>query len=137
MATFALGAWIVQILGGAYLWSFTTGVNRPESNARATRLPRSLLFVHPLLGVVGLFVWIAFLASDEPVLAWVAFAGLLVGGGIGSFLAFRTFQDRPRGPVGSPDVRRAEHQMPVPAIGLHGFLAVVTVLAVLVAALQA
>jgi drug/metabolite transporter (DMT)-like permease len=149
---FALGIWIVTILGGAYLWSFTTGINRPESNARATRLPRSLLFIHPLLALTGLVLWIGYVVSDEPPFAWSALAVLLVGGGIGSFLAHRTLRDRPRAPLAAAAVteppstpqealaandRRAEHQMPVPAIVLHGVLAVGTIVAVLVAALQA
>lgn len=153
MTNFALGAWIVTLLVGAYLWSYTTGVKRPESTARSSNLPPLVLFVHPLLAIGGLGLWIGWLLSNEIALAWVAVADLAVVIALGSFLGLRTLLARPghasiqppRKPRDAPrdpaevaaDRAIAEHQIPTPAIAAHSLLALVTFVSVLIATLAA
>jgi hypothetical protein len=138
MDNFTLGIWIVTAAGGAYLWSFTTGVGRPESNARASRLPPSLLFFHPLLALAGLAVWIAYVVRDYDVLPWIAFADLVVVATLGDILLVRTLRGRREqepAAVGA-DRRLAERQIPRVALVVHGVLAVTTMVCVLVVALS-
>lgn len=149
MAGLILGIWIVTATGGAFLWSFTTGVGRPESVARASALPSLPLFVHPLIGLAGLSVWIAHLYHGGDVLPWVALALLISGAIVGDVLLMRTL--RPRRVFGqvpteqaphlsaeenaAANRRRAEDLMPRPVIVLHGVLAVVLMALVLLYAL--
>jgi hypothetical protein len=140
MAGLILGIWIITAVGGTFLWSFTTGVGRPESVARTSSLSPLLLFAHPLIGLTGMTVWIAYLYQGGDVLPWVAFALLVTGAVVGDVLLMRTL--RPRrvfgataqgDPVGNR--RRAEDLMPRPVIVLHGVLAVVLMGLVLLYAL--
>jgi len=143
-----LGIWIVTLVGGAYLWSFTTGVGRPESNARASELPAWALFVHPVLALSGLGIWIGYLFTGGDVVPWVAFGWLVLTAAVGFLMAGRTLHGR-RSRGGRPateraathpgldpaDVRYAEDQMPAPVIAGHGLLAFATMAMVLLVAL--
>lgn len=154
MAEFVLGAWITTAIAGAYMWSFTTGAHRPESNARASGLPASLLFIHPALALSGLGFWIAYVVRDVTALAWVAIAAAGLAALIGDVLLMRTVRGRreraaqraarkqrrkelvaagkdgPDGrdlpPLDTPDERLQEEQIPELAIAVHGVLAVLT-----------
>lgn len=164
MAEFVLGAWVTTALAGAYMWSFTTGAHRPESNARASGLPPSLLFIHPALALGGLGFWIAYVVRDITALAWVAIAAAGLAALIGDVLLVRTVRGRrersaqraaraerrrelaaagkggPDGrdlpPLDTPDERLVEEQIPEPAIGVHGLLAVLTLGGALIEAIR-
>jgi hypothetical protein len=152
MAGFILGLWIVQAFGGAYMWSYTTGAGRPESPARLSALPAWALFLHPLIGVTGLVIWIAYLYSDEETLTWVALGGLVAGALVGDLLASRTLRSRRHVAVygavpGSVDTvrsgddaelansTRVEDLIPRPVIVVHGLLAGLLIVLVLLQAL--
>ncbi|QCW49802.1 hypothetical protein FE634_04145 [Nocardioides dongxiaopingii] len=129
MAEAALGMWIVTALGGTYLFLFTTDAHRPEAGSPTTALSPFLLFVHPLVALVGIAMWIAHLQLRDDVLPWLGLADLLVGAALGEVLLARTLRGARQGPV------RSEDRMPRPAIALHGVLAAVTILLVLLVAL--
>lgn len=151
MAELILGLWILQALLGAYMWSFTLGVGRPESTARVSSLPAPILFLHPFLALTGLVIWVAYLYSDAHALTWVAFGVLLVVAGLGDVMALRTFRhrrDQERGAVpprldpghtaaetAVANQTIAEKQIPVPVILLHGLNGLTIIALVLVKAI--
>ena len=98
-----------------------------------------LILSHFGLAATGLVIWIAYLASDNDTLAWIAFVILAVVALLGWTMFAIWYQRRQaRGAVteavdpGTP----AEHHFPVSVIALHGVLAVTTVLLVLLTALE-
>ncbi len=124
----ALLAWVVTALGGASLlvqWLRHGGLHQREG-IRAVRL-----FAHAGLAVGGVGLWIAFVVSDEGVLAWLA-VGLLVAVallGATMFVIWLRGQNR-REHTTVP----AETSFPVPIVLLHGGLGLSTLaLAVLAA----
>lgn len=138
----ALVAWIVTAGGGIYLvatWLAAGGVSgRGEA---ATRLPVPVVFAHALVAVVGLILWIIYLVTDTRALAWVSFVLLLVIAVAGlvmvmrwlpAFQARRAIASGSGVQVGAPP----EARFPVAVVGLHGVLAVATVVLVLLSALQ-
>ena len=130
MAEAALGLWIVTAIGGVYLWSYATGVGRAEDGSPTSDLSPLVLFVHPLLELSGLAVWIAYVSADEPALAWVAFAILISVALLGDVLLAKTIRGR-------GGRQRAEDRMPKPAIAAHGLLAGLTIVLVFLEALRA
>lgn len=151
MAGLILGIWILTASGGAFMWLYTTGVGRPESVARGSTLPPLVLFLHPLLALTGLVVWIAYLYTGGDVLPWVAFADLVVVALLGDVLLARTLKPRKHAVRGAvPPERDSGHTLvetreannrlvedaiPRPAIAVHGLLAVVLMVLVLLTAL--
>lgn len=143
MAEFAVGAWIVTIFVGAYMFGFTADAGRPESSARRTDLPPLVLFTHPTLALAGLAAQIAFLVSGLAALAWTAFAFLVLTVLLGDVLLVRTLR-APREQTAAAtlsrdpaDRRRAEDRIPHSAMLVHGVLAVALVGAVLTEAVRA
>lgn len=148
MAGWALGTWILTAVGGAYLWSLTAGANREESTARASNLPPSVLFLHPLLALAGLCVWIGYLYTGADELPWVAFTILVLTAVLGGLLHLRTvrrtkvhvpsLQSPDMTPAENAQANRArvEDRMPRPMIHLHGALAGLTLVLVLLEALD-
>lgn len=137
----ALIAWIVTAGGGFFLigaWLAKGGI--AQQRDRTTRFSAPLVFGHPLLAAAGLVVWIAFLVSDDnEALAWTAF-GLLVPIALSGFALFaRWLSDRrtlARSATGATATPAEQHQ-PAPVVLAHGALAVVTVVLVLLAAIDA
>ncbi|MCD4525222.1 hypothetical protein [Nocardioides sp. cx-173] len=150
MAGFILGLWIVTAVGGSYLWSFTTGVGRPESTARSSSLPPSVLFLHPLVGLTGFSTWVGYLYVGGDVLPWVAFGLLVTGALLGDVLVMRTLRPRAPALLGAvpadqdpehsldenavANARRAEDLIPRPVIVMHGVLAALLMLLVFLVA---
>lgn len=140
MATLTLGLWICTAIAGTYLFWFASDAGRTGTGARATHLPQLALFVHPLLGLGGLVVWIAHVVTGSTARAWVGVAGLALGGLLGGFLGLRT--ERPRhedaarlhaavarggvGPQSLADLTYAEQRIPRAAVAAHGLLAAAT-----------
>lgn len=141
VSNFVMGLLVVQGLLGMYLFSFTTDAERPESNARRTRLPSPLLVVHPLIAGIGVIVWILWLTRGGDALPWVMLGILLVGGSIGSVLGIKTLRKAPDPVAVSPadpaEARLAEKRIPLPAIAAHGLVALTLIVCVLVVALGA
>ncbi|MBA2294711.1 MAG: hypothetical protein H0W16_06225 [Actinobacteria bacterium] len=122
MSWAALGAWLATTIGGATLavqWIRHGGPGQ-DGGIRSTRL-----LGHASLAVLGLALWIAYLASDRELLAWIAVVLLAVVAAIGfSMLAMWL-----RGRSGSDHTRLpAEASFPLPLVLGHGALGVTTLL---------
>jgi hypothetical protein len=146
MSVVALVTWVVTAGLGFFMlatWVRGGGVRvgaASASSARAaaptghpsgTRFPPPLVFGHFLLAATGLVLWIVYLATDSHALAWVAFVILLVVAGAGDVLFLRWYRDRGRSAAELP-----EQGIPTPVVYLHGLFAVVTIVLVLLSALE-
>jgi hypothetical protein len=141
MRVVALISWFVTALAGATLlsiWVARGGLRQQGQGAGASRFPPALIFGHGLLAATGLIIWIIYLATDTDGLRWVAFAILLVVATLGFTMATRWRQERAaaEAATGQPitDLPPEQH-FPVALIGLHGLLAVTTLVLVLLTAL--
>jgi manganese efflux pump family protein len=107
---------------------------------RATHFPPARVFTHFLLAAGGLVVWIVYLVTDNSLLAWVAFADLVLVALLGGLLVIRWARDgrvamRAGGRSDAVEVDLAEQHIPRPPVLLHGVFAVSTVVLVLLSAL--
>ena len=97
-----------------------------------------MLLSHFLLAATGLVIWIVYLAADKDALKWIAFVILAVVALLGwTMFAIWWRRRQARGAVReavSPDTP-AEQHFPVGIVGLHGFLAVTTVVLVFLTAI--
>lgn len=135
----ALIAWVVTAGGGFVLlsiWLARGGMQRAQEAGNRIRPP--LILSHFLFAAGGLVVWIIYLISDNHALAWIAFAILAVVAVLGFTMFAIWLRRRQAGTngteVATPDVP-AEQHFPVSVVGLHGLLAVTTVVLVLLTAL--
>ncbi|MGP4021980.1 hypothetical protein [Actinomadura sp. 3N407] len=143
MSIAALVTWLATALGGFYMlgtW-IARGGAKPDGSSR---LPVPVIFGHFLLAVAGLIVWVIYLFADGPALAWTAFAILLPVALLG-FVMFARWLAVTRAPAvrtarGGPGAAAAdvpaERAFPIPVVLGHGLLAVVTLVLVLLTALQ-
>ena len=103
------------------------------------RIRPPLILSHFLLAAGGLVVWIIYLISDNDSLAWIAFAILAVVAVLG-FTMFAIWLRRRQAGTNGAEVATpgvpAEQHFPVSVVGLHGLLAVTTVVLVLLTALD-
>ncbi|WP_405431270.1 hypothetical protein [Micromonospora sp. NBC_00617] len=126
MAIAALVTWLITAVGGFVMlgtW-ISHGGHRPGSGSR---LAPGLVFGHFALAVIGLVLWIAYLAVDNDVLAWVAFGALLPVALLGFTMLARWIPARRSG--------TAESRFPVPVVIGHGLFAVATLVLAALAAL--
>jgi manganese efflux pump family protein len=130
MKVVALISWIVTALAGATLfgiWVARGGLR--EQGEAASQFPRPLILGHPILAATGLILWIIYLATDSDALRWVAFAILLVVLALGFTMARLWRQERAAVEAATGADRTVfppEQHFPVALIGLHGLLALTT-----------
>src|ERR671929_1952552 len=98
----ALVTWVLTAGGGFVmlgLWLKHGGMQQADQPGARIRPPRILS--HFGLAATGLVIWIIYVASDSEVLAWIAFALLLIVAALGfSMLAIWLRQRRqPAAPV--------------------------------------
>jgi hypothetical protein len=140
----ALIAWVATAGGGFVLlaiWLSRGGMQQAD-RAAGSRIRPPLILSHFLLAATGLVIWIIYVATDSDALAWVAFVLLAVVALLGFTMFAIWYQRRQRGPAaatgvtGSPGSSEAppEQHFPVPIVGLHGLLAVTTVVLVFLTA---
>jgi hypothetical protein len=106
---------------------------------QSTGIRPYLILSHFGLAATGLVIWIAYLASDNDTLAWIAFVILALVAVLGWTMFAIWYQRRKaRGAVAETvdPTTPAEQHFPVSVIALHGVLAVTTVLLVLLTALE-
>lgn len=145
MAVAALILWVLTAGGGFYLlgtWFVKGGLRQ---RPRSTHLPPQALFGHFLLAVAGLVVWIVYLITGLPTLAWAAFVLLVLVALLGFVMFARwlpVYRAQPtRAPSPGPgataasDAQPPERHFPVAIVGGHGLLAVATLILVLLTAL--
>jgi hypothetical protein len=139
MSVAALITWVVTAGVGFFMlmrWVRRGGLRRGGS--AATHFPPARVFTHFGLAAAGLVVWIAYLVVDSAVLAWIAFADLVLVAGLGGLLVRQWATDgraaMRAGAVGV-GVDLAEQHIPRGPVVLHGIFAVSTVVLVLLTAL--
>ena len=137
----ALIAWLLTAGGGFVLlsiWLMRGGMRQPAEAGK--RIPPPLILGHFLLATTGLVLWIVYLVNDSDALAWLAFGILLVVVALGWTMFaiwWRQRQSRQRGAAAAVETGEpAEQRFPVPIVALHGVLAIVTVVLVLLTALE-
>lgn len=134
----ALIAWVVTAGGGFVLlsiWLARSGMHQQREAGNRIRPP--LIMSHFLLAAAGLVLWIVYLFADKDVLAWIAFAVLLVVVLLG-FTMFaiwvRRRQAHSKTGTTTPDTP-AEQHFPASIVALHGLLAATTLVLVLLTAI--
>jgi hypothetical protein len=132
----AAALWFATAVVGTYMLSRTISGSRNATGATVTDLPVMISFLHPALALGGLAVFGGYVLTGEASFVWIAFADLLLVSVLGEVLFAKWLKGRR--PSSSP-VRRfpAEQTIPVEIVGLHGLLAVATLVVVFVIALQA
>ena len=134
----ALIAWVVTAGGGFLLlvkWLRHGGMQQREGG----QIRPILILSHFALAATGLVLWIAFVVSDSDVLAWIAFALLVIVALLG-WTMFAIWYQRRQGQAvvaeasPGPGVP-AEQSFPVGIVTLHGIGAVTTVVLVFLAAI--
>lgn len=150
-----LGAWLVTVAAGAWLlagWLVRGGLRRRAP--RVAGVPRAVIVAHFTLALAGLGIWIAFLATGTAALAWAAVGVVLAVAGLGmATLAggLPEMRDAPAAgrAIGSGAAEPADARVPpawataievaagkpLARIALHGALAAVTILLVVLAAI--
>jgi hypothetical protein len=136
----ALVTWVLTAGGGFFLlglWLKNGGMQ--QSDEPGARIRAARVLSHFALAATGLVLWIIYVASSSSALAWIAFVILLVVALIGfTMLAIWMGQRRRRAEAataapgaGAP----AEQAFPDAVVGLHGVLAAVTLVLVLITAI--
>lgn len=125
----ALLAWVCTAAAGAYLMAgWLSGVMRRRRLRLAGLVPVTV-FGHFGLAVAGLGIWLAFLITGAPVLAWVGVGLIVVIAGLGMGALSAALPEPSRGAA------PARARLPVTVIAIHGMLATATILLVLLAAI--
>jgi len=139
----ALIAWIATAGGGFVMLAIWLSRGGMQQGDRAgSRIRPPLILGHFLLAATGLVIWIVYVATDSDALAWIAFVLLAIVAVLGFTMFAIWYQRRQRGPAaatgvtGNPGSSETppEQHFPVPLVGLHGLLAVVTVVLVFLTA---
>jgi Na+/proline symporter len=131
----------VVAAGGGFVlltvWLENGGVAQREPG----RIRPPLILSHFLLAATGLVLWIIYVATDSEALAWIAFVALVIVGAVG-FTMFALWMRQAATPgstagtggvVAATAGEPAEQRFPVSIVGLHGLLAVTTVVLVFLA----
>ncbi len=133
----ALAAWLAAGIAGGYLLAA-----RRRSGSRRQIRVLGLPYGHAGLAATGLCIWIGFMATGAPALGWIDVALTWVIAGLGMATLLSDGPASPAGAAPGPAAATAsskvsgEHapaRAPVLVIALHGALAAVTVLLVLLA----
>ncbi|MEV0345717.1 hypothetical protein AB0H88_08120 [Nonomuraea sp. NPDC050680] len=112
--------WLFTALVGIYLlYLWLSGGGLRQQATKVTRFPVTLIFSHPVLGVVALACWVAFLLTGNRTLAWTAFLVLAAAALLG-FVMFTRWLGAGR------HARGAERRFPLLAVLLHGVAGVAT-----------
>jgi hypothetical protein len=126
----ALITWIITAGGGFVLLSIWLARGGMRQREHGNRIRPPLIMSHFLLAAGGLVLWIIYLVNDSEALAWIAFVALLLV----ALLGFTMLTIWLRGRQATTPDRPAEQHFPVPIVALHGLLAAVTLVLVLLAA---
>jgi hypothetical protein len=153
MSIAALITWVITAGFGSFMlirWATRGGLRRVPG--AETHLPPVRVFSHFGLAAAGLVVWIIYLITGNTMLAWIAFAALILVAIIGLVMVMQWAKDGRAAmaaaaagataganagavPAGAGGVDLAEQHIPRPPVVLHGIFAVSTVVLVLLTAL--
>jgi hypothetical protein len=114
----ALAAWVVTAAAGTWLlagWLARGGLRRRY--ARVTGVPRPVIVGHFTLALTGLVLWIWFLTTGVPALAWAAVGVVLAVAGLGMATLAGGLPERAVEPAGERAAEPAGEPMKRPAPG--------------------
>jgi hypothetical protein len=104
-----------------------------------SHIRRPVIYGHLTIGLTGLALWIAYLASGTPTwLAWTVCAVILVASNVGGMMFIPWWRRRRKAATtarGTATALPAERHFPLPAVIAHGVLADVALVLILLAAL--
>jgi manganese efflux pump family protein len=140
----ALAAWVAAATAGAYLLAGLLAGNGRRRRLRIAAMPPWVILGHAGLAVAGLCIWIAYTITSATALAWtdVGLTWVIAGLGMATLLAAIPEQ-RDSGSVQAAAEATGSGTAPFPSrapvitIALHGALATLTILLVLLAAVGA
>ena len=136
---------MVTAAAGSYLLTGWLAGGLRRGITRAADMPPAIIVSHFALAAAGLGIWIAFVATEAPFLAWIAVGLILPIAGLG-LAALAAALPEPAASSGPPSpsaplatlvaqaAAPARMAMPVAVIAVHGILATATILLVLLAA---
>jgi manganese efflux pump family protein len=134
----ALISWIVTAGGGFVLLALWLRHGGMRQRQPGQQIRPALILSHFALAASGLVLWIIYVFSDSDALAWIAFVILVLVAGLG-WAMFAIWWQRRQARMAAADTSTpglpAEQRFPVSIVTLHGLLAVITVVLVLLAAL--
>jgi manganese efflux pump family protein len=167
----ALTSWLVTAAAGLYLLAgWLTGTRSGRPHIRDGGPPPLVIGAHASIGLAGLAVWIAYMASAEPALGWIAVGITFLLAGLGMATLLTAAPDAQRsGPltanattasaapadgmeastatartatastatISAATATARGGRAPVLVIALHGVLATITILLVLLAVIGA
>ena len=131
----ALVTWVITAGFGSFM--LVRWASRRRVAGADTHFPPARVFSHFGLAAAGLVVWIVYLVTDSALLAWIAFADLVLVALLGGLLVNRWAKDgrAAMSAGGQPaGVDLAEQHIPRTPVVLHGIFAVSTVILVLLSA---
>ena len=152
MSIAALITWIIAAGFGFFMllrWATRGGVRKVEG--AGSNLPAARVFTHFGLAAAGLILWIVYLVTDNSLLAWIAFADLILIALLGVLMVRQWAKDgrvamaaaaqssasgSPAAGTATGGIDLAEQHIPRAPVVLHGIFAVSTVILVLLAALE-
>ncbi len=97
----ALAVWAGTACFGLYLlfiWLSHGGLRQQAT--RITVFPAALIFAHPVLATAGLSLWIGYILTARPLLAWAGFGVLSVSAMLGFVMLTRWLTGRAAGTPG-------------------------------------
>ena len=131
----ALISWVLTA-GGGFVLLVTWLRNGGMSQRAPGEIRPFLILGHFLLAATGLVIWIIYVITDADALTWVALAILVVVAALGFTMVGRWRQDRVAVGAGAANpAPPPEQHFPVAVVYLHGLLAVITLVLVLLTAL--
>src|SRR5262249_10832266 len=143
----ALAAWLATAIPVAYLLTAWLAGDRRRRVIRKPGLPWAVPIGHAALALTGLLIWIAFTVTHTAMLAWadVGLPWVIAGLGMATLLAAGLEQQvvstSPEAAAAGGAAERSTAPFPARApviiIALHGALATLTILLVLLAAVAA
>jgi hypothetical protein len=127
----ALVMWVLTAVAGFYrLTGWLSNGGLRQQGTKVTRFPVVLVVGHPTLAVLALATCVAFLLTARSVYAWSAFGALVLVALLGFTMFTRWLTGQ-----GGKHARDAEQGFPVVAVVVHGVVAVLTFVLVLLTAI--
>ena len=133
----ALALWIMTAVGGLYMAGIALYGRRNEAGQTTSNLPSAAIFGHGFLALAGLAAFAVFMGMGGDIFGW-SIVGLLVLvflGGAAMFLVWTKDRHGAPAKVAANKERLSEQQIPSAVVHLHGALAALTMVAVVLTVL--